>query len=191
MKFKILLILLFTLTISYSQISESSGVFFAKEFSKDIALFKAKGFLMNSVLFTSENITEFNVRPLAAASSGELTTLIYHCQEKSKNGLILGFYGNYWNKQGVVYQGYGFKNLAEQEAIEFLNKIKASIEKHKKFLNKDNDNNNIIFKYKDINIMIYYTSFSSYKIRLFWNGFDSTWEKTSFERSKKRFEKKI
>jgi len=190
MKNKFLFLFLFTITISIAQISESTGVFFAKEFSKDIALFKAKEYLMNSVLFTSDNVIEFNIKPLVAASSGELTTLIYHCKEESKNGLILGFYGNYWNKQGVVYQGYGFKNLGEKEASEFLNKIENSIEKHKKFLNKDNDNNNIIFKYKDINVMIY-TSFSSYKIRLFWGGFGSTWEKTSFQRSKKRFEKKI
>lgn len=190
MKFRILLILLFTITISHSQVSTSTGIYFTKEFSKDISLFKAKEFLMNFVLFTSDNATEFTVTPLAASSSGELTILIYKCEGKSKNGLILGFYGNYWNKQGVVYQGFGFKNLIENEAIEFLTKIENLIENHRNFLRKDNDNNNIIFKYKDINVMIY-TSSSSYKIRLFWNGFDSTWEKTSFERSKRRFEKKI
>lgn len=190
MKKTILQLLIFVTTISYSQISESTGVYFAKEFSKDISLFKAKEFLMSSVLNTSENVTEFIITPLAAASSGELTTLIYKCDDKSKNGLILGFYGNYWNKQGVVYQGFGFKNLSENKAIEFLNKIESSIETHKKFLRNDNDNNNIIFKYNDINVMIYTTS-NSYRIRLFWNGFDSTWEKISFERSKRRFEKKI
>ena len=189
MKIKTFLLFLFIITITYSQVSVNSGVYFSKEFSKDISLFKSKKFLMNNVLKVTENITEFTITPLAASSSGELTTLIYKCEEKSKKGLILGFYGNYWNKQGVVYQGFGFKNFSEKEATEFLTKIETSIENHKEFLKKDDNNNNIIFSFNDINVMVYTIS-SFYKIRLFWNGFDSTWGKTSFERSKKRFEKK-
>ena len=93
MKIKTLLLFLLTITITYSQVSVNSGVYFSKEFSKDISLFKSKKFLMNNVLKVTENITEFTITPLAASSSGELTTLIYKCEEKSKKGLILGFYG--------------------------------------------------------------------------------------------------
>jgi len=102
----------------------------------------------------------------------------------------LGFYGDYWNESGVVYQGFGFKNLPKEKAIEFLNKINESIETNIKFLKDSNDNNNVAFQYDDLKVMIWSSS-NGYLIRVFWKDFDSTWEKTSFERSKRRFEKKI
>jgi hypothetical protein len=36
-----------------------------------------------------------------------------------------------------------------------------------------------------------YASNQNFSIRLFWNNFDSNWDKTAFDRSKRRFEKKI
>jgi signal transduction histidine kinase len=83
-----------------------------------------------------------------------------------------------------------FKNLEKEKAMEFLNKIVTSIEENKKFLNESGDNNNIFFKYDDMDVLIW-TNAGTYSIRIFWQGFDSTWEKTAFERSKRRFEKKI
>ena len=192
MKIKItILSILSSLTFCFSQVKvNSNNVWTAKEFSKEISLFKSKEFLFKNVLGSTEQIVPFEVTPLAAASSGELTTLLYKCEAKQKEGLILGFYGDYWNEAGVLYQGYSFKNLEKEKAIEFLNKIVTSIEENKKFLNENGDNNNIYFKYDDMDVLIW-TNMGSYTIRIFWQGFDSTWEKTAFERSKRRFEKKI
>jgi len=170
-------------------VQTSQNLFQAKEFSKEIALYKAKTFLIYNVLDT-KYITQFEAIPLAAASSGELTTLLYRSTEQNLDGLILGFFGDYWNESGVTFQGYGFKNLPKNQATEFLNKIQDEIEKNKKFLRENNDNNNIAFDFDDLKVMIWTTN-GSYLIRVYWNGFDSTWEKTSFERSKRRFEKKI
>ena len=179
----------FTIFISQEKV-KSNNEWTAKEFSKEISLFKSKEFLFKNVLGSTEQIVPFEVIPLAAASSGELTTLLYKCETKNKEGIILGFYGDYWNEAGVLYQGYSFKNLEKDKAIEFLNKIVASIEENKKFLNENGDNNNIFFKYDDMDVLIW-TNLGTYSIRIFWQGFDSTWEKTAFERSKRRFEKKI
>ena len=192
MKIKFLtLTFLLSITYSFSQVKvNSNNIWTAKEFSKEISLFKSKEFLFKNVLGSTEQIVPFEVTPLAAASSGELTTLLYKCEAKQKEGLILGFYGDYWNEAGVLYQGYSFKNLEKEKAIEFLNKIVTSIEENKKFLNENGDNNNIYFKYDDMDVLIW-TNMGSYTIRIFWQGFDSTWEKTAFERSKRRFEKKI
>jgi hypothetical protein len=192
MKIKItILSILSSLTFCFSQVKvNSNNVWTAKEFSKEISLFKSKEFLFKNVLGSTEQIVPFEVIPLAAASSGELTTLLYKCETKNKEGIILGFYGDYWNEAGVLYQGYSFKNLEKDKAIEFLNKIVASIEENKKFLNENGDNNNIFFKYDDMDVLIW-TNAGTYSIRIFWQGFDSTWEKTAFERSKRRFEKKI
>ena len=192
MKIKITtLSILSSFTFCFSQVKvNSNNVWTAKEFSKEISLFKSKVFLFKNVLGSTEQIVPFEVIPLAAASSGELTTLLYKCETKNKEGIILGFYGDYWNEAGVLYQGYSFKNLEKDKAIEFLNKIVASIEENKKFLNENGDNNNIFFKYDDMDVLIW-TNLGTYSIRIFWQGFDSTWEKTAFERSKRRFEKKI
>lgn len=183
-----LLGLIFFSAISSAQIS---GFWESKEFNKDVSLFKAKTFLTQDVLKTSKNSVQFEAIPLAASSSGEITTLLYKCESQSADGLILGFYGNYWDSEsGVRYQGYAFKDLPKDKAYSFLNKIETEIEKNKKFLKSNNDNNNIVFEYDNMKVMIWTTS-GGYMIRVFWNGFDSTWEKTSFGRSKRRFERKV
>lgn len=192
MKAKLSVVLLIVVNnLIYSQVKiNSNNIWTAKEFSKEISLFKSKEFLFKNVLGSTNQVIPFEVIPLAAASSGELTTLLYKCDAKQKEGLILGFYGDYWNETGVLYQGYSFKNLEKEKAMEFLNKIVSSIEENKKFLNQSGDNNNIFFKYDDMDVLIW-TNAGTYSIRIFWQGFDSTWEKTAFERSKRRFEKKI
>lgn len=192
MKIRISIIIFLTSTsFLYSQvITNNNNIWTAKEFSKDIALFNSKNFLFKTVLGAVPEVVKFEVIPLAAASSGELTTLLYKCESKQKEGLILGFYGNYWNEAGVLYQGYSFKNLEKSKAIEFLNKIESSIEGNIKYLKDNYDSNNIFFKYDDIDVLIWMNS-SNYTIRVFWEGFDSTWEQTAYERSKRRFEKKI
>lgn len=192
MKIKLSVVLLIVVNnLIYSQVKiNSNNIWTAKEFSKEISLFKSKEFLFKNVLGSTNQVIPFEVIPLAAASSGELTTLLYKCDDKQKEGLILGFYGDYWNEAGVLYQGYSFKNLEKEKAMEFLNKIITSIEENKKFLNESGDNNNIFFKYDDMDVLIW-TNVGTYSIRIFWQGFDSTWEKTAFERSKRRFEKKI
>ena len=192
MKLKLsLLIFILTNTLLFSQVqTNSNNMFYAKEFSKEVALYNSKNFLFKTVLGSTEQIEKFEIIPLAAASSGELTTLLYKSEAKQKEGLILGFYGNYWNNAGVVYQGFAFKNFEKNEAIKFLTKIQDAINENSKYLQDENDNNNIYFKYDDIDVLIWSTG-QDYTIRLFWNGFDSSWEKLAFDRSKRRFEKKI
>jgi len=189
-KFSIVFIILIN-NFLFSQVkTNNNNVWVAKEYSKDVALYNSKNFLFKNVLGSTTEIVQFEIIPLAAASSGELTTLLYKCENKQKEGLVLGFYGNYWNDAGVLYQGYAFKNFEKEQAIEFLNKIQTAIEDNKKFINDEADNNNIFFRYDDIDVLIWSSS-QNYTIRLFWHGFDSSWEKTAFDRSKRRFEKKI
>ena len=154
-RFTFFLIIL-TNAIAFSQIATNShNSFYAKEFSKDIALFNAKSYLFKTVLGTSTDIIQFEIIPLAAASSGELTTLLYKCEKKQKEGIVLGFYGTKWNDAGVIYTGYGFKNFEKDQAIEFLNKIQKAVNENTKFLDKDTDNNNIFFEFEDIDVLIW------------------------------------
>lgn len=190
MKRPILLILALILSTQvFSQIQQqSNNLFEAKEWSKDISLFRSKEFLFRDILGVSSSIQKFTVIPLAAASSGELTTLLYQSDELGKEGMVLSFYGNYWNKAGVTYQGYGFKNLDKEQVIAFLDKIQSAMQENKDFLKEDNDYNNIYFQFDDMQILIYRDK--GFKLRIFWNSFDSLWEQTAFDRTKKRFEKR-
>lgn len=172
----------------FAQVSENTGIYFAKEYSKEQSLYKAKDFVMDQVLGTSTELVRFKIDPLAAASSGELTSLVYSCEEKNTTGLVLGFFGDYWNEAGVVYQSYAFKNLTEAEAIELLNLLKKVYGEESKYLNADKDNNNLFFEYQDLTFLVYNSD--GLRMRVFWKGFDSEWESTAFERTKKRFEKK-
>jgi hypothetical protein len=189
MKLKLILISLILSNSVIAQVSSTSEYFFAKEFSKEISLYNAKEYVMKEVLGTSNDIVQFEIDPLAAALSGEVTSLDYKCESRSKEGLILGFYGNYWNNAGVVYQGYGFKNLPKDEALKFLNLISKTIEDQREYLLKNPDNNNVYFQYDDILVLIYFTGET--RIRLFWKSFDSEWGITAFNRTKRRFEKSI
>lgn len=169
---------------------KAGSIFFAKDFSKEIALYNAKWFVMNEVFGSTKDVIEFEVDPLTAASSGELTTLVYKCPDLQKEGLILGFYGTRWNESGVNFQAYAFKDLPILQANELLDKIDAATKDHSKYIEKNTDNSNIYFNYEDITILIYNNA-SSTKLRVFWNGFDSEWDWDTFKKTQRRFLKKV
>lgn len=175
---------------SYSQIAVSPGFFFAKEYSKEQSLYLAKTFVMNNVIgLDKEKTIKFEIDPLAASNSGELTTLIYKCYEKEMGGIILGFYGTRWTATNGVYQQFAFKNLPKAKAEGFLNKIQEEIDLNHKYLFQNIENANIYFTYDDITILITYSGMSE-KIRVYWGDFDSEWNEAAFLLTKKRYEKK-
>ena len=189
MNLKLFIVLLTFSTVSYSQISENTGIYFAKEFSKDQALYKAKEFLISELINIDSTPTKFEVDPLAAASSGELTSLMYSCEEQNMSGLIFGFFGNRWNENGVNYQAYAFRNLNKSDALEILSRLEKIIDENSKYISSDSDTNNISFTYQDMKFLIYRDG--GEKIRVFWNGFDAEWEETAFNRTRRRFERRI
>jgi hypothetical protein len=178
-----------SLSFYRAQVPVSSGALLAKEFSKEIALYKAKAFVCQNVIGNTTDIVEFQIDPLAAASSGELTSLVYKCPEKGKEGLVLGFYGDYWNNAGVVYKGFNFKDLPKDKALPLLEKIEKAIKDKTKYLDSDNDNDNIYFQSDDVSFLI--TNKGGIKIRVFWNQFDSEWDMTAFKRTKSRLLNKL
>ena len=195
MKAKLTLLLVFFYHFSYSQISANKqttlGNFIAaKEFSKEIALHSAKKFLVDEVIGASDDIIRFEIDALVAASSGELTSLVYKCDTKKKEGLILAFYNDYWNNSGIIYSGYGFKNLPKEKATELITKIQTTIKDNSSYLAEDSDNNNICFQYDDMLFIVYRTQ-SITKVRAFWNGFDSEWTESEINRTSKRLAKKL
>lgn len=117
----------------------------SKSWSKEISLYRAKAFVVKNVLDSKTEIIKFQVSPLAASNSGELTTLVYDCKQQNKIGLVLVFYGDYWNDAGVLYQGYGFKQLPKTKAMVLLKKLSQIIDENYKYLNEDKDDFNITY----------------------------------------------
>jgi hypothetical protein len=190
MKQSLLIIsIVFFAFVANAQVSQLNGIM-AKEFSKEISLFKAKSFVMNTILGSTEAVVEFEIDPLAASSTGELTSLVYKCPGKNVEGLIFGFYGDYFSEAGIPYQGYAFKNFNRPEALKLFEKVQLAIDDHDKFLSKDVNNHNVYFMLEDLTFLITKAS-GSYSIRVFWDGFDAEWTSTAFNRTKKRFEKTL
>ncbi len=188
---KTLLILICIFSKSAIAQYKEGSFFLAKEYSKDQSLYNGKTFIMNEVLGKENNVIQFYLDPLAAANSGELTTLVYRCESKKKEGLVLGFYGARWNDAGTEYTSYGFKELPIKEANELLDRIEKEVENNIKFLEADLNNNNIYFSYNDFNILIYKSSTAFLKLRVYWSGFDSEWDISEFKKTKKRLAKKL
>jgi len=187
---RLILIILLLLTNSlFAQVASNAGVL-AKEYSKDVSLYRAKAFIMHHILGQTNDALKFDVDPLVASNSGELTTLVYKCDIKSKVGLLLGFNGARWNETGVVYQEYSFKDLPVKEAKEFCEKVEIALKVNSDYLGKDNDNNNIFFNYNDISILMYNGSYGT-KLRVFWNGYDAEWDYSSFTKTVKKLKKEI
>ncbi|MBP3944386.1 hypothetical protein J5U18_12630 [Sphingobacteriaceae bacterium WQ 2009] len=143
------------------------------------------------MLKPDEKTKKLEVYGLSAASSGDLTTLIYNAKEDENNqGILLVFYGNYWNENGIVFQGYDFSNFDTQKALSFLSIIKKNIELNKEYLKKGSDSN-IYFSYEDITILATGNSVTTFDLRILWKNFDLNWEAGSFNRTIKRFEKRL
>ena len=195
MKNIVLFILLLCPVLSYSQGSNNELVktimkdFSAKEYNKDMALYRAKFYIIDEIFGEANEYQKFVIDPLAASKSTEITSIYY--EGRGKKGLVLGFFDYFWQSRtsGVTYQGYGFKNLSFETAFKLLNKIDSIIENEKKFLNADDNENNIYFDFEDMTIIIYREGPLKGRIRISWNGFDGEWENIAFRRTKNRFEK--
>jgi hypothetical protein len=175
----------------FSQVKQEIGnIIGVKAYSKEISLFRGKEFLIKEVLGASTEATKFELDPMEAASSGELTTLYYNCDAFNKEGIIFGFYGDYINDFGLLLQGYAYKNFDMKQGLELLQKIEDAKTKNTIYLHDDADNHNIYLTYDDVTVLIYRKE-QQFRYRVFWNGFDAEWGDFAFKRTKSKFEKKV
>jgi hypothetical protein len=187
--FVLALALLTTSAPAAAQIKGAS--LYAKEYSKDIALFRAKAYVMTEVLGADAGVVQFEIDPLAASSSGDLTSLAYQCPSKNKEGMVLGFFGDRWNPAGVVYQQYAFKNLPKDKALELLALIDKQMADNATYFLVNGASSNIYFHYDDMTFLINKGDGGSTSIRVFWNDFDADWQPVAWQRTKKRLLKKL
>ena len=188
---KYLLFTFLIFQITFSQVKQEIGnIIGVKAFSKEVSLFRGKAFVIKEVLGLNNKVTKFELDPMEAASSGELTTLYYNCEELKKEGLVLGFYGDYVNEFGLLLQGYAYKNFDKNQGLELLQKIEDAKVNNITYLLEDGDNHNVYLYHDDLIILIYRKD-QQFKYRVFWKSFDAEWGDFAFRRTKNKFEKKM
>jgi hypothetical protein len=102
----VIISILFSTQLIYCQPGASQG------WTKTESEFKAKEYLIKTILnINTDKIIDFRIDAITASSSGELSTIVYECNELNKRGVILVFWNNEVNQFNTHYQGYGFKNL--------------------------------------------------------------------------------
>jgi len=190
---KYLLFTFLIFQITFSQVKQEIGnILGVKSFSKEISLYRGKAFVIKEVLILGANddVVKFELDPIEAAASGELTTLYYYCEELKMEGIVFGFYGDYVNENGLLLQGYAYKNLDKKQGLELLQKIEDVKAENADYLRENSDNHNIYIAYDDLTILIYRKD-QAYKYRVFWNNFDAEWGDFEFKRTKTKFQLKV
>lgn len=171
MKLRLFLLALLVGPISFAQSSKEED----PEYTEEMALYNAKEFVaFNLIDRSSDSITRFSLVPLEAAESAEMTTLYFKCESQGKEGLLLGFNGEQAQENGRDREATDFYYLPKSQAIDLLNRMISLFEKEKDFLSDEKDQNNGMFQFGELKILMYRASNES--VRVFWNGFDSNWE---------------
>ena len=166
-----------------------AGLIAAGEYSKDESLYRSKAYIMQRLGVTTQP-TKFQAFALAAANSGELTSLVYNSSEDAqKSGLLLAFYGGFVNEHGIRQQVYAFKEFNKAQAEELMAKLEAVLKSAP--LELIGDNANIYFRYDDVTFLGYTSASTEPRVRLFWNQFDSEWNAGAIHKTANRMAKKF
>lgn len=159
-----------------------------KAIAKEISQFRSKEFIVNNIIgHVKDRDVKFETESLASDDSAGLISVAFNCTEVDKKGLLLAFFGNNRDGSGNIGLAYGFKYISLLEAKTLLKRIDELKEKHKKYLNQETDVNNIYIEYDDIKFILYRDSGD--KVRVLWNGFEIIWERTAFDRTKRRLDR--
>nr|WP_321411931.1 hypothetical protein [uncultured Allomuricauda sp.] len=159
-----------------------------KEIAKEISQFRSKEFIMNYIIGqANDREIRFETESLASDNSAGLISVAFNCSEVNEKGLLLAFFGNNRDSSGYMGQAYAFRYLPLVEAQRLLQRIDQVKEGNKDYMADENDVNNVYIEHEDIKFILYREGGD--KIRVFWNGFEVIWERTAFDRTKRRLNK--
>jgi len=159
-----------------------------KAVAKEISQFRSKEFIVNNIIGEAKDKDiQFETESLASDDSAGLISVAFNCTEVGKKGLLLAFFGNNRDSLGNIGLAYGFKYIPLTEAQALLKRIDGLKEKHKKYLSSETDVNNVYIEYDDLKFIVYKDGGD--KVRVLWNGFEIIWERTAFDRTKRRLDR--
>lgn len=159
-----------------------------KEVAKEISQFRSKEFIVNYIIGpTNSKDIKFETESLASDDSAGIISVAFNCNEVNKKGLLLAFFGNNKNELGVIGTAYAFRFIPLKTAQNLLKRIDEVKESHKNYISSDTDVNNVYIEFEDIKFIIYRDN--GVKIRTLWNGFEVVWERTAYDRTKRRLDR--
>lgn len=159
-----------------------------KEMAKEISQFRSKEYIMNYIIGPADDKEiKFETESLASDDSAGLISVAFNCDEVDERGLLLAFFGNNKDADGNIAKAYGFRYIPLEEAQTLLKRIDEVKERHKDYMKDENDVNNVYIEYEDIKFILYRDGGD--KVRVFWNGFEVIWERTAFDRTKRRLDR--
>lgn len=178
---------LFPLVCS-GQISTSENIL-AQIFNKDVTEYKVKSYIVNKILNVQEQEPVLvKIDAITSSTSGELTSVVYGCEEQNKIGLVFCFWRSLITTSNMEYSGYGFLNIPELEAEDLFSKLAILLNSEEDNIKKHEDN--LVYKWKDLTFIFYKGKDHKNKdIRVLWGTFDAEWNKSNLARTIKRFRK--
>ncbi|CAM1361323.1 conserved protein of unknown function [Tenacibaculum soleae] len=159
-----------------------------KALAKEISQFRSKEYIIDYIIGPSNSKEiRFETESLASDDSAGLISVAFNCNEINEKGLLLAFFGNNRDANGSIGRAYGFKYIPLAKAQNLLKRITEVKERHKKYMKNENDVNNVYIEHDDIKFILYRDGGD--KVRVFWNGFEVIWERTAFDRTKRRLDR--
>lgn len=159
-----------------------------KETAKEVSQFRSKEFIMDFIIGSAgSDEIKFETESLASDDSAGVVSIAFNCDELNKKGLLLAFIGKNRNEFGTLTTAYGFKYIPYDEAVSLLDRIDNVKDSNKDYMRDENDVNNVFIEHDDMRFILYRDGGD--KIRVFWNGFEVEWERTPFDRTKRRLER--
>lgn len=159
-----------------------------KAMAKEISQFRSKEYIMDYIIGPAKSKEiRFETESLASDDSAGLISVAFNCDEVNEKGLLLAFFGSNRDSSGNMGNAYGFRYIPLTEAQDLLKRIAATKETHRKYMKDENDVNNVYIAHEDIKFILYRDGGD--KVRVFWNGFEVIWERTAFDRTKRRLDK--
>jgi hypothetical protein len=159
-----------------------------KELAKEISQFRSKEYIVDYIIGPIDGKEiEFETESLASDNSAGLISVAFNCDEINEKGLLLAFFGSNKDINGNIGTTYGFRYIPLDKAQALLKRIDAVKEAHKDYMKDENDVNNVYIAHEDIKFILYRDGGD--KVRVLWNGFEVIWERTAFDRTKRRLNK--
>lgn len=183
---KLVLILIFIISqFSYGQKGTSS-------FDDKVMFQRGKSFLLNNILKDSDLNEKQFLLDFLKGDGNELSTFYYQTinNPNKKEGIILGFYNEFWEYMpSDTYLGYAFIAISIEELKFFIEKINMINEDYRKFLNEDNNQNNVYFSINELDFIIQKEGDLSLQIRIYWKDFGAVVSRATFRSLERRIEK--
>ncbi|RBW57584.1 hypothetical protein DS884_11055 [Tenacibaculum sp. E3R01] len=159
-----------------------------KAIAKEISQFRSKEYIIDCIIGPSNSKEiRFETESLASDDSAGLISVAFNCNVVEKKGLLLAFFGNNRDTNGTISKAYDFRYIPLLETQKLLKRIDDVKGKHKKYMKSENDVNNVYIEHENIKFILYRDGGD--KIRVLWNGFEVIWERTAFDRTKRRLDK--